>query len=368
MKIVSGLMDRISSFDMLHEAYLNARKNKRYREEVLVFSANLEKELFQLQRELRDGTYRVGAYREFYVTVPKRRLIMALNFRDRVIQWAIYLAFNPLLERRFIYDSYGCRVGKGTLAAAERLQYWLRQIDRKPIRPGKRWYYLKLDISKYFYRVDHDVILSMVAEMTDDSAFLALMDTIINGDTPFGLPVGASLDDCPPEMRLFNVGMPIGNLSSQMVANMYLDRLDQFCKHTLRLHYFIRYMDDIIILHDDLQEIHRIKDEIDRFVTERLKLALNKKTAIRPVEHGIEFVGWRIWATHRKLRKCTTKHMKRSLKRLMRLYATGNATLDTCRSVVSSYFGVLMHGDDFAMRKWISENVVFQRQGGADGE
>jgi retron-type reverse transcriptase len=361
MKKITGLFDEVTSFSTLYAAYLRARAKKRYREEVLIFSANLEKELFQLQRELRDGTYRVGSYREFYVNVPKRRLIMALRFRDRVVQWAIYIALNPHLERRFIFDSYGCRVGKGSLAAAVRLQYWMRQVDRKPLAPGQRWYYLKLDISKYFYRVDHSIIMDMIGSMVDDQRFIGLMDVIVNGDTPFGLPNGASLDECPRESRLYDVGMPIGNLSSQMIANAYLDILDQFCKHTLHIHHYIRYMDDIIILHDNLQEIHQMKDSIEAFIGDRLHLQLNKKTAIRPIGHGVEFVGWRIYTTHAKLRKSTIRHLKRSLKKLEQMYANYEIELDKCLQTVGSYFGLLSHGDNYRMREWISNNITFSR-------
>ena len=362
MKKIHDLMEKVTDYQTLYQAYLYSRMNKRYKEEVLIFSANLERELFKLQRELRDGTYRVGPYREFYVRIPKKRLIMALRFRDRIVQWAIYLVFNPYLERRFIHDSYGCRVGKGALAAANRLQYWMRQVNRKPIHAGRRWYYLKLDISKYFYRVDHEIIMKMFSWMTDDAEFLTLMSRIISGNAPFGLPPGATISDCPPAMRLYDVGMPIGNLSSQMVANMYLDYLDQFCKHTLKIHYYIRYMDDVVILHNDLREIHRIRDEIGSFVQSNLRLQLNDKTAIRPIVHGIEFVGWRIYATHRKLRKCSIKHMKRSLKRVARLYADGEVDIDYCLSVLNSYFGILSHSDDYAMRKWIADNTVLQRK------
>ena len=356
-------MDRIASFETLHQAYVNAKRNKRYRDEVLIFSSNLEHELLKLQQELRDGSYRVGPYREFYVLVPKKRLIMALKFRDRVVQWAIYMTFNPYLERKYIHDSYGCRVGKGTLAAADRLQYWMRLIARKPIEHDKRWYYLKVDISKFFYRVDHEIIMSMFARMTDDAKFLALMDRIINGATPFGLPLGASVSDCPPHSRLYDVGMPIGNLTSQMVANMYLDALDQHCKHVLKIRYYIRYMDDIIILHNDLQTIHDYKQAIELFARERLRLSLNHKTMIKPVIHGIEFVGWRIFATHRRLRKSAIKHMKRSLKRAMYLYSLRQVTLDYCLSALSSYFGILSHSDDYMMRRWIAAHIVLRREG-----
>ena len=155
-----SLLERIYSWENLLNAYHEAASEKWYRGDVVAFSANLEENLIDIQNALMWHTYTVGRYRQFYVSEPKRRLIMALGFRDRVVQWAIYLQVNQELDNGMIYHSYGCRVGKGTTRAADRLQYWSEQVDRKP---GPRWHYLKLDISKYFYRVDHEVLLGILA-------------------------------------------------------------------------------------------------------------------------------------------------------------------------------------------------------------
>lgn len=148
-----SLLERIYSWENLLNAYHEAAKEKWYRNDVTAFSANLEANLISIQNDLMWRSYEVGRYREFYVHEPKKRLIMALGFRDRVVQWAIYLQVNQELDNGMIYHSYGCRVGKGTTRAAERLQYWSTLVDRKP----ENWHYLKLDVSKYFYRVDHEV-------------------------------------------------------------------------------------------------------------------------------------------------------------------------------------------------------------------
>ncbi|MGB9825791.1 MAG: reverse transcriptase domain-containing protein, partial [Desulfofundulus sp.] len=170
---------------------------------------------------------------------PKKRLIMALPFRDRVVQWAIYRVINPLLDRQFIYDSYACRVGKGTHKAADRLQYWLRYLDRR----YPKVYVLKLDISKYFYRVDHAVLKGILRKKIADRDLLWLLDTIIDGDgQKFGIPLG---DHDFEFDRLADIGMPIGNLTSQLFANLYLNEADQYAKHQLRLKYYIRYMDEV---------------------------------------------------------------------------------------------------------------------------
>lgn len=221
-----SLLERIYSWENLLNAYHEAASEKWYRGDVLAFSARLEENLIEIQNSLIWRTYKVGRYREFYVSEPKRRLIMALSFPDRVVQWAVYLQVNKELDNGMIYHSYGCRVGKGTTRAADRLQYWATLVDRKP---GPSWHYLKLDISKYFYRVDHEVLLGILRrKYPDEDGFLWLMETIINCDhTPFGLPPGKTADEVPPSERLFEVGMPIGNLTSQLLANVCLNELDQ---------------------------------------------------------------------------------------------------------------------------------------------
>lgn len=244
MVTLDDIYDEICSYEGLYQSHLEARKGKRYRDDVLVFTDRLEENLIELQNELIWQTYKVGKYRQFYVREPKLRLVMALQYRDRIVQWAIYRQLYPFYDKMFIEDSYACRRGKGSHKAADKLQYWLRQVSRKP---GK-WYYLKLDISKYFYRVDHLVLLEILSRRIKDPRLFQLLREIINSeDTRFGLPAGVSPDECPEEDWLSDVGMPIGNLTSQLFANIYLNELDQLCKHELHLHYYIRYMDDVII-------------------------------------------------------------------------------------------------------------------------
>lgn len=207
-----------------------------------------------------------------------------------------------IVRKDFYFDSYACRKGKGTHKAADRLQYWLRQTERKP----ERYYYLKMDISKYFYRVDHDILLKILARRIKDQRLLNLLEKIINCESMnFGLPPGKEPDEVEVSDRLGNKGMPIGNLTSQMFANIYLNEVDQYAKHELGLHYYIRYMDDIIILHHDKKHLAEVKELLRTFLADELRLDLNNKTAIRPCSMGIDFVGFRIWATHRRLKKKT---------------------------------------------------------------
>lgn len=355
MKKIKNLFDSIIDFENLYEAWESARKGKRYRDDIMAFTTNLEANLIEIQNHLMYGSYAVGKYRPFYVYEPKKRLIMALPFKDRVVQWAIYRQLFPYLNKQFIPDSFACRTGKGTHAAVDRLQYWLRQTDRKP----QRYYYLKLDIAKYFYRVDHDVLIEILHRKINDTRLVDLLSLIINSeDTKFGLPVGVDPDLCDPSDRLAEVGMPIGNLTSQMFANLYLHELDLFAKHELGLHYYIRYMDDIIILHTDKQHLAAVKDKIEAFLHDNLRLQLNNKTAIRPCSMGIEFVGYRIWATHRKLKKKTALKIKRAVKQIKEKRDSGAITPESFSRRIASYKGVLKYCNSFRFRQGL--NALFK--------
>ena len=358
--MLHNLMDYVCSYDNLWKAYREAEKSKRYRTEVSLFKQDLEKNLFDIQRDLKAGTYQVGAYREFYVRYPKPRLVMALGFRDRVVQWAIYRQLNPYLDKRFISDSFACRKGKGALEAVQRVLHWEQEISRKP--DGQEWYCLKIDIAKYFYRVSHEKALDMFRSITDDERFISLMDTIINNaEVPFGLPEGVSADDCPPEQRLYDVGMPIGNLSSQMIANMYLDRLDQFCKKQLRIHYYARYMDDVVIFYNDLATLHRWRDQIEIMVRDELSLRLNKKTSIQKMMRGIEFVGRIILPSGVRFRKSSRGRIKRVFKREAERYQQGFSDLNHIQSTIASYYGQMLHASTYNLKRWIYLNIVFCR-------
>lgn len=357
MKPIANIFSQICSFETLHKAYLNARKNKRYRDEVLRFSSNLEENLIDIQKSLMEHTYETGKYRKFVISDPKERLIMALPFDDRIVQWAVYLILNPIFKKQYISDSYGCIIGKGVHMAIRRLQYWLRQV----YRTDKKYYYLKLDISKFYYRVDHEVLINIIKRKISDKEVLLLLDKIINSDdTAFGLPPGLNIGDT--QERLFDKGMPIGNLSSQMFANVYMNEVDQYIKRTLRVHYYIRYMDDMIILSNDKAQLHDLKEKIEAFLNDILKLELNKKTCIRPVTLGIDFIGYKVWNTHIKLRKSSLLRMKRRLKFLRKRYEEGNVELPKVTEAVASYKGLLKHCDSYNFRNKFFEEYMLQRK------
>lgn len=261
----------------------------------------------------------------------------------------------PLLDKQFIEHSYGCRTGKGTQKAADDLQNAVRKMERSHERP----YYLKIDISKYFYRIDHDVLLSILDRKFKDPDLMWLLGLVVRSeDMKFGVPLG---DHEFNEERLEGLGMPIGNLLSQIFANLYLNELDQFVKHELRVHYYFRYMDDMIILYQDKHELRKILEEIDLYLKSELKLQLNNKTTIRPTNNGITFVGQRIWSTHKKLSKETAKKMKSRLKYLKKSYARGEVSLDEVKQTLASYFGLMKHMDCYRLKVKISKDFVLVR-------
>lgn len=360
MEGLHNLKDRICDFENLMGAYRDAAKNKRYRNEVLSFTFNLGENLLAIQKDLLEMTYQVGPYREFYVRYPKPRLVMALHFRDRIVQWAIYRQINPYLDKRYITHSYGCRTGKGTLPAAQCLHNWLQLVSRKS--DADDWYLIKGDISKYFYRVDHGEILKSYGEVTDDEWFAWLIGTIINNpDVPFGLPIGMGPDDCPRSNRLFNVGMPIGNLTSQETANLFLDRLDKFCKHILGVHFYVRYMDDFCILVKGKDKARQIFASIEAFLRRELLLEISPKSKIQKVTAPIEFVGYLITPHGIRMRKKTTRHMKRSLRHIMDTFSAGEIDYDGAMESVICYIGMCKHCKGHNTLRWIEDNFILQR-------
>ena len=276
----------IYDFTHLYESYLKARKQKKYRNEVLDFSWNIEQNLINLQTELKEKTYTVGQYRRFTIYEPKKRQVVALPFRDRVVQHAVCAVIEPLFERRMIDDNFACRVGKGTLAAAKRVSYFMG-------KPGNV-YYLKLDIQSFFASVDRGILRSILHQYIEDTDIRHLLDVLLESS-----PVP---------------GIPIGNLTSQLFANIYLHELDHYCKNALGIPFYARYMDDIVILSHSKVYLKAVLKIIEDFTTTRLALRLNHKTHIGKCKDGIEFVGYRIWRNVRLVKKQSLSRMKKKVK------------------------------------------------------
>jgi retron-type reverse transcriptase len=324
-KTYKNIYPRVYSFEALHAAYLRARKGKRYRAEVLRFAARLEENLIELQNELMWKTYQTGRYREFFVYEPKLRAVAALPFRDRVVQHALVEAIEPIWEARFVFDSYACRVGKGTHAGADRAQALLRTVQR---RHGKA-YVLKADIHHYFASIDHGVLKRLLRKRVACRDTLWLLDDIIDStESP---------------------GIPIGNLTSQLFANIYLHELDQFVKQGLRERHYMRYMDDFIVVHHNKAHLRQVRREVEQFLADNLRLTTNSKTQVFPVAlyrgRALDFLGYKIWPTHRLLRKDSVRKMRRKVL----LYRKGKLARDKLLLSAKSWLGHAGHANTFRL-------------------
>lgn len=249
----------------------------------------------------------------------------ALPFRDRVVQHALVAAIEPVWEARFIFDSYACRVGKGTHAGADRAQALLRKVQRQH---GKA-YVLKADIHHFFASIDHGILKLLLRKRIACSDTLWLLDNIV--DSTVG------------------VGIPIGNLTSQLFANIYLHELDRFVKQDLREQYYMRYMDDFIVVHHDKAYLQQVRSEVEQFLGDKLKLATNSKTQVFPVAlyrgRALDFLGYKIWPTHRLLRKDSVRKMRRKVL----LHRKGKLGRDKLLLSAKSWLGHARHANTFIL-------------------
>lgn len=332
----------ITSFHTLMIADTHVSKGKRENTERLRFYDNREGNLEEISTLLRAGKVPKVEYHSFYVYVPKVRKVIFIDYWSKVVQRAIYDVLNPKICRTFIEHTYACVKGRGQLAAMEQLYTWMRETRTS----GTEWYYYKFDVAKFFYRIDHEILMDICRKKIDDSRTVDLLGYYINNDAvPFGMPLDANQLTITEEQMLYDLGIPIGGGLSHMLGNMYLDPLDQFCKRVLGIKRYIRYMDDIIILDNDKERLKEYGRRMTQFLEERLHLNFNNKTALRPVRVGCEFVGFVIYNDHVILRKSTTLRMKRTLRKTRQDYHDNLITFKEANATMQSYLAMLSHVD-----------------------
>lgn len=328
---VITLQEAMADYGNIQKAYNKARKCKRYRKDVLQFTKDKEENLELVRNDIQGLTYEPSEYRYFKVYEPKERQIMALPFCDRVVQHAINNILEPIFNQRFIFHSYACRKGKGMHGASDTLQEWL--YEWQTFNPEQPLYAIKADIHHCFQSINHDVLKAEIRKVIKDAGALELTDRIIdhNGQMPDG------------------IGIPVGNLTSQLFANIYLNKLDQYIKHTLGVKYYIRYMDDFIILSPDIAQLRCWLADIERFLRDELKLELNPKTTILAAKNGIDFVGYKHRATHRKVRPDSIKRIKKTIRK----YERGHITKERLQKSIASWTGHAGHADSYNLQKKI---------------
>jgi retron-type reverse transcriptase len=324
-KTMKNTLAEHATYAKFYEAYRRAREDKASKPEVIRFERHLPAKLMKLLDEVRTGVYRPSPYRAIIVREPKLRTIHALPFRDRVLhQWYVGEFILPVFVPRFIDTSYACIRQRGTHAALRQTQNYLRRALGEMAEP----YVLKMDISGFFYNIDKDILYGLVTRRMKDPALKALTRTVISdGFTQ-------------------NSGIPIGNYTSQYFANIYLNELDHYAKRVLKIKYYLRYMDDFILIVDGRQTAWWVYQAVEDFVNTELKLELNRKSRYYPARYGIDFVGYRTFENYVLLRK----RAKRTVQGIIRQYErTKDEDRFVCRA--ASWLGHASHADTYVLAK-----------------
>ena len=309
---------KIFSFFYLVQAYYQCRKTKRKSQSAAQFELDFEKSLLVMEKELQARTYRCGRYICFAITDPKIREVWAADFRDRITHHLLVNYLEPIWEKKFIFHSYACRQEKGAHKAILQLKKTLRNFDPKKV--SSLWY-LKIDIESFFMSIDKHVLFNLIKKHVSNDDILWLTHLIIfQNPTDNYLIKGdrGILNSVPKHKSLFYVsetkGLPIGNYTSQFFANLYLNEADQFIKHTLKCKQYFRYMDDLLLLHSDKNQLLKWRHEISEFLSKELLLTLHpKKQVLQPVSHGIDFLGYIVKPDYTISRKRIVANLKKKL-------------------------------------------------------
>lgn len=343
MKTYNNLFSEIATFENLYLAYRQARKGKRAKAPVADFELNFESQLIKLQEELLSLTYKPGAYRNFIVYEPKKRLVSAAPFRDRVVHHALCRVIEPIWEARFHSKSYACRMGKGTHAAIDQAHKWVRRYP----------YVFHGDIVKYFPSVDHQILMGLITKKIRDPKVIWLAQTILDTGRDIQPQEQPLLyfpgDDLFAALR--PRGLPIGNLTSQFWANVYLNELDTFVTQELHCHAYLRYMDDFLLFSDSKAELNSWKKAIRDFLVAWLRLMMHEnKSVVIPTWTGLDFCGMVLFPEKRRLRRTNINHFLKRFKMQRRLYAEGQMSLGEVTRSVESWIAHAAHADSWHLR------------------
>ena len=334
-KTIRNKYDECLTFSKLLEAHERARKGKANKRDVLKFSVDLETNITNILTCLKNENYKTGKYYNFTIYEPKERLIKALPYKDRVVQqWYIKEFIKPYIIPRFIKDTYACIDTRGTHSAVNSVQNYMRKMYRN----YKEYYILKCDIKKFFYNIDKEILFNIMKKYISDLKLLNLTKIFIYDDGG-------------------EKGIPIGNYTSQFFANIYLNELDKHVKETLRIKYYVRYMDDFIILLKTKAECKEIKNKIEEFISLYLRLSLNSKSRYYPNKMGVNFCGYRIFETHRLVRTRCKQKMNKQIKKWNKLYEEGR--LNTQRMLLSwnSFKAHTSHANTYKLKTTLFDKI-----------
>lgn len=345
---MSELYERFCSFTNLHQAYSKARKGKRGKASVASFEYNQEEEIIKLQEELTNKTWRPGPYTNFYIHEPKKRLISAAPFRDRVVHHALCNILEPDWERRFIYDTYANRKYKGTHKAILRANQFARKYK----------YVLQCDFEQFFPSIDHAILRDKIATHLQDDELMGIVDLILDSG------IGAQTESYQMKWfagdDLFTAnrprGLPIGNLTSQFWGNVYLCSFDHFIKRELRAEDYVRYVDDFILFANDKEILNNWKEKILNRVS-KMRLTLHEPQ-VYPVNTGIPFLGFRIYPTHRRLKKKRGIAFQRRFRNLVQRWQNRKIERNKLDVSAQSWVAHVNWADTYGLRKSVLSRYI----------
>ncbi|HOX40945.1 MAG TPA: reverse transcriptase/maturase family protein [bacterium] len=366
METIAHIYPQITSLENLLIAWQEFAADKKQKSDVRIFAHDLLQNILLLQSDLANKAYKHAGYERFHINDPKSREIHKAVVQDRIVHHAIYRILYPLYDRTFIFDSYSCRLEKGTHRAVLRLDKFVRQISRNYTKPC---YALKCDVRKFFDSVDHDILFQIIERKIKDKDTLWLLKEVIESfsknlrqPTLFdSSSTGFEYErerERESKSACGRKGLPIGNLTSQLFANVYLNELDQFMKHELKRKYYLRYCDDFVILDNDPAELEKLICEISDFLEQKLKLSLHqRKMTIRKLGQGIDFLGYVILPHYSVLRTRTKKRMLKKIELKTKLRDAGKISQKSFNQSIQSYFGVLSHCEGHRIREQIEERI-----------
>jgi len=337
MKIYKSLFDEITSTENLFLAWDKFKNGKRNKKDVRLFEWNLEENMFRLHRELKDKTYKHGPYHSFNIKDPKPRNIHKAQAKDRILHHAIFRILNPLFEPGFISASFSCREGYGTHKGVQYLQNALRMATQN----GRvSCFALKCDIKKFFDTIDHDILLAILKKRIKDENTIWLLKQIISSFSSNYSLLG------------IEKGVPIGNLTSQLFANIYMNELDIFIKQKLKVKYYLRYTDDFIILSKNKEYLKNIIPQIVSFLQDELRLKIHEeKTTIQKTSQGVDFLGYVVFNKYKLVRTKTKRRMTKKFNLKINEYHQGIVSKTSLSQSLQSYLGFFSHGESFAIEE-----------------
>ncbi|MFH1170449.1 MAG: reverse transcriptase/maturase family protein [Candidatus Vogelbacteria bacterium] len=328
-RVINHTFNYIISIENLCDAWCEFVRGKKEKKDVAEFSLNLSQNIFSLHCDLRAKTYQHGAYGEFSISDPKPRSIHKATVRDRLLHHAIYRILYWHFDRKFIYDSYSCRLGKGTHEALNRFDHFVCKVSESNSRVC---WVLKCDVRKFFASIDQVILIEIVKKHISDPDTVWLIKRVVE-----------SFQSTDP-----GKGLPLGNLTSQLLVNVYMNEFDQFIKHRLKQKYYVRYADDFVIMHHDEGVLVEVLSKIHDFLEERLKLTLHPdKISLKTATSGIDFLGWVHFPDHRVLRTATKNRMFRNIK-----------MEEGKRETVESYLGLISHGNSWKLASLVRRYLL----------